>query len=248
MLKFFRSIRRNLVHEGSLKKYLVYAVGEILLVLIGILLALQINGWNNKRKDQLEKTFLLYQLKKDIEMDMSWYQQQDSIITDYIPKLDTALMLFYQAKELKDFAAIGPYIGMKPNDFSFNDDTYEEMINTGKLYLIEEEKLKNAITNYYKRAERARFYLRTFFEKNLDIGSDVEILPLNRLASPVSPPPDLLDTSWIGNPQSRTFISAERLLHFRRDMVLLSTQEQYLQLLDLAKGLLALMNEELTVK
>jgi hypothetical protein len=46
MLKFFRRIRRKLLDEGSLRKYLVYAIGEITLVVIGILIALQINNWN----------------------------------------------------------------------------------------------------------------------------------------------------------------------------------------------------------
>ena len=49
MFRFFRKIRRNLLSENNFKKYLVYAIGEIILVVIGILIALQINNWNNKR-------------------------------------------------------------------------------------------------------------------------------------------------------------------------------------------------------
>ncbi|MBK7873993.1 MAG: hypothetical protein IPJ74_26755 [Saprospiraceae bacterium] len=52
MLRFFRNIRRRLLDSGSLRKYLVYAVGEIILVVIGILIALQINNWNEGRKDR----------------------------------------------------------------------------------------------------------------------------------------------------------------------------------------------------
>ena len=50
MLKFFRKIRQKLISEGNLKRYLIYAVGEILLVMIGILLALQVNNWNERNK------------------------------------------------------------------------------------------------------------------------------------------------------------------------------------------------------
>ncbi len=49
MLKFFRTIRRRLLDSGSLQKYLVYAIGEILLVVIGILIAIPVNNWNQKR-------------------------------------------------------------------------------------------------------------------------------------------------------------------------------------------------------
>ena len=52
MLKFFRGIRRKLIDEENLKKYLIYGIGEILLVVIGILIALQINNWNQTNSDK----------------------------------------------------------------------------------------------------------------------------------------------------------------------------------------------------
>ena len=50
MIKFFRNIRKSLLNEGKTSKYLKYAIGEIVLVVIGILIALQINNWNEHRK------------------------------------------------------------------------------------------------------------------------------------------------------------------------------------------------------
>ena len=52
MIKFFRSIRKTLLSEGKKSKYFKYAIGEIVLVVIGILIALQINNWNENRKSQ----------------------------------------------------------------------------------------------------------------------------------------------------------------------------------------------------
>ena len=59
MIKFFRNIRKNLLNEGKTSKYIKYAVGEIVLVVIGILIALQINSWNQNRINKIsEKLFL----------------------------------------------------------------------------------------------------------------------------------------------------------------------------------------------
>jgi hypothetical protein len=60
MLKFFRRIRRKLLDEGNLKRYFIYATGEILLVMIGILLALQVNNWNQSRQtNAIEQKMLI---------------------------------------------------------------------------------------------------------------------------------------------------------------------------------------------
>ena len=67
MIKFFRHIRQKLLSENKFSKYLLYAIGEIVLVVIGILIALQINNWNEARKLQQEEHKLLQSLKKEIE-------------------------------------------------------------------------------------------------------------------------------------------------------------------------------------
>ena len=67
MLNFLRRIRRKLIDEGSLKRYLIYAIGEILLVMIGILLALQVNNWNEKNKSQKEEQVILKSLQTEFQ-------------------------------------------------------------------------------------------------------------------------------------------------------------------------------------
>jgi len=67
MIKFFRKIRQSLLAENKFSKYLLYAIGEIVLVVIGILIALSINNWNEKRKMDAEEHVLLKNLKMSFE-------------------------------------------------------------------------------------------------------------------------------------------------------------------------------------
>lgn len=70
MIKFFRKIRQKLLDENRFSKYLIYAIGEIVLVVIGILIALQINNWNENEKIKTEERILITGLIQNIENDI----------------------------------------------------------------------------------------------------------------------------------------------------------------------------------
>ena len=69
MIKFFRKIRQRLVIEDKFSKYLLYAIGEIILVVIGILIALQINNWNEKQKNKQQELIILENILQDLKND-----------------------------------------------------------------------------------------------------------------------------------------------------------------------------------
>ena len=66
MIKFFRKIRHQLLSENRVSKYILYAIGEIVLVVVGILIALQINNWNENKKIQNLIALNLYNLVEDM--------------------------------------------------------------------------------------------------------------------------------------------------------------------------------------
>lgn len=70
MIRFFRSIRQRLLAQGRITRYLTYALGEIVLVMIGILLALQINDWNEQRKLRTAEIKLLRNFESSLESDV----------------------------------------------------------------------------------------------------------------------------------------------------------------------------------
>ena len=69
MIKFFRHIRQNLIMENKTPKYFKYAIGEIILVVIGILIALQINNWNENRKSDIFENEILTQIRANLIKD-----------------------------------------------------------------------------------------------------------------------------------------------------------------------------------
>ena len=70
MLRFFRQIRQRLLTDNKFSKYLLYAIGEILLVVIGILIALQVNNWNEDRIERKNEVKLLKELKADLDANL----------------------------------------------------------------------------------------------------------------------------------------------------------------------------------
>lgn len=90
MIKIFRNIRRRMLGENRFTRYLLYAIGEIILVVIGILLALQINNWNEGRKEQKAEVSFLKGVKSDLKQDRDFIVHVIAINQD---KLDTYAML-----------------------------------------------------------------------------------------------------------------------------------------------------------
>jgi len=74
MIKFFRNIRQKLASENKVAAYLRYAIGEILLVVIGILIALQINNWNEGRKQNIAETEFIEGVKNDLGQDRKYIE------------------------------------------------------------------------------------------------------------------------------------------------------------------------------
>ena len=105
MIKFFRKIRQNLLVENKFSKYLFYAIGEILLVVIGILIAVNINNWNEHKQSQNEFKSILTTIKTDLERDTLMAQ---GVIKYYKKNEETSLKVinkkitFDNIEECKD--------------------------------------------------------------------------------------------------------------------------------------------------
>ena len=82
MIKFFRNIRQRMIKENRVSKYLLYAIGEIVLVVIGILIALSINSWNEDRLDKKEVAIYLEQIRTELAFDIKVFEKDLDQIND----------------------------------------------------------------------------------------------------------------------------------------------------------------------
>ena len=100
MIKFFRHIRKSLLNEGKTSKYLKYAIGEIALVMIGILLALQVNNWNNNRIAKQVELNQIKQLLEDAKSDLVFFESRAKFLNS-INSLQSLVLGMYN-NEIQD--------------------------------------------------------------------------------------------------------------------------------------------------
>lgn len=151
MIKFFRKIRQHLITENKFNKYLLYAIGEIILVVIGILIALQINTLNEQKKeDTLTKTYLS-NLKLDLLSDISNIKKTKKNIIQYekdgyyaLQVIDGKIDTIEKKRFLKSLIYNNHYPIFKPSR-----STYDDLINSGNIKLIKNNDLKVALSKYY---------------------------------------------------------------------------------------------------
>ena len=150
MIKFFRTIRLRLLNENKTGRYLKYAIGEIVLVVIGILIALQLNNWNQQKKDiKVEKETLLA-LKEDLlsskkQLDRKISATKDRVVYDSIVLVHLHTR---QAKIDKDSLNTLVTRFKAPPTFDPEEGIINEIISTGKLNIVRNKKIRSFITSW----------------------------------------------------------------------------------------------------
>jgi hypothetical protein len=146
MIKFFRKIRQNLLSQGKTGKYFKYAIGEIILVVIGILIALQINNLNEKRKDTIKEQVVLKQLQEDYLSNLKQLEEKMESRRNIINSGFQILKAFDQPEGVvRDSLIIN--IAYIAHDPTF-DPIQNDLISSGNLRLIKNEKLKRLLSNW----------------------------------------------------------------------------------------------------
>lgn len=147
MLKIFNKIRKQLLDENRTGRYIKYAIGEIVLVMIGILLALQVNNWNQNRQLQKEEIKILKSLHKEFSDNLTRFDtiyklqeaRKNAVITVMTDDIETYTAEKWDAIHIK----VGQIWTFDPLQ-----GIYNSVINSGKLDLISNDELKTRISKF----------------------------------------------------------------------------------------------------
>ncbi|APA64425.1 DUF6090 family protein [Maribacter sp. 1_2014MBL_MicDiv] len=148
MIKFFRKIRQNLLSESKFSKYLIYAIGEIILVVIGILIALQINNWNEKQKEEKSELLILKTLQKDFIENKKMYSEIVDKQQFVIDNCKSLIKCFENKDVEYKRDSIGTFIYYGAFNYYRAEPilgSYEALIGSGDLKILTNETLKSKL-------------------------------------------------------------------------------------------------------
>lgn len=152
MLSFFRKIRHGLVENNRISKYLLYAIGEIVLVVVGILLALQINSWKAQEGERQLQVVYLERLINDLEQDLKNMDRVQEAITDHqavLSRFIGSLTKYTGPDSLLVHATDFFDRGWVILEFIPTTNTYTDLSQTGNLKVLTNRGLVEEIISYY---------------------------------------------------------------------------------------------------
>ncbi|MCF7559432.1 DUF6090 family protein [Sabulilitoribacter multivorans] len=187
MIKFFRKIRQRLLTENKFSKYLIYAIGEIILVVIGILIALQINNLNEAKKTRAKEVAYLTNIKSDLEVTNA---EIDQYVASRAKRAMAAssVVEHYNGKPVTDWNefnkhTIDVYTWQR---FYQIDNTFQELMNSGNFAIISNDSIKSkllTVDKLYKKLKYSEDHFRydaeiTLYEPSYEM-TDIHSLSNN---------------------------------------------------------------------
>lgn len=181
MIKFFRKIRQNLLSENKFSKYLIYAIGEIILVVIGILIALSINNWNEKRKYKNLEIVTLIEIQKGLNQALNENERAEQANLGTIKSYEILLEHFEKKLPYSELLSVHFRRLMAWQEPDFNYTGFELFKSRGpdlisndsikiKLLEIYEEKIQYLVNDHNKTEWNYNNTVMTpFYTNNFEI-------------------------------------------------------------------------------
>lgn len=161
MINFFRKSRKKLADDNRPIKYLRYAIGEIVLVVIGILIALQINNWNEVQNEKKVELGYMKNLLEDLKADEIIYSEYIKNNIEVYNTIDS-LVIYLNRPDRKEYTSKTSYwariMTMKFTRAQPIERTFEQMKSSGQLKLVRNPKVADGISKYYNSFSELKQY------------------------------------------------------------------------------------------
>ena len=171
MIRFFRTLRQRLLSENRLSKYLLYALGEIALVMIGILLALQVNDWNETRKERRQEQVLLSKLAQNLRDDIALLAEMIASDSAMYARLSRMSQELLDAQNIGDVDLKANALFMT-NQFYPNRTALDNIISAGQIGLMRHTEMMDQLILYYSTAQN---YMEGFDQSLLNYSRDIQL-------------------------------------------------------------------------
>lgn len=244
MLKLFRTIRKQVMGRGDVKNYLLYAIGEIILVMIGILLALQVNNWNQTRLNHSKEVKALKDLALELNLNQDRIQKKQALRKSIVPKLRQYIQLISAGKAdydaFKDFHTDQFMFGMT----NPSSGVIDALISSGEIALVSNDSLKYHLADWGKQLENLYENEQILWQSGIHyIESYAQAIPV--------PSQDWSD--WTDQKLSLTFDDLQTSVNYRNNLVgFEGTNEIVIQecegILRLIEEIIRLIEEEIRKK
>lgn len=163
MISFFNKIRRNLLNKNRFSKYMLYAIGEIFLIVIGIFIAVQLNNLNESRKQEVLEIQYLNRLLEDLALDTVYINNRMQFSKKAGGNFNLFIQKMYQTqKNFEETKELFKYLAMNTDHLVIQNATYLELNSTGKLSIISNPDLKKSIVNHYKLSDEIAVNIEEF--------------------------------------------------------------------------------------
>lgn len=148
MFRFFRTLRHELLSQNRVIRYLAYALGEIALVVIGILIALQIDMWNEQKKIEKSIESHLLILRQNLNEDQAQLRELRSTMTSFVQYADTSLLMM--RTQIPMNKSLKKYLGMLELEHQFrpNRNAFETITQSNEIPSLSQP-LQTALLDYY---------------------------------------------------------------------------------------------------
>lgn len=159
MLLIFRKLRRSFFLPGKVRTYLAYAVGEIILIVVGILLALQISEWNQARKDRLEEQLIIIALLDEFRENKNAIKYGRDFNNDLLETEENLMSLTIEAEPKITIAEMDKLISASNwfwGRYRFSFSTLNSVLQSGKLHLVNSDLLRQKLAGWAAVMEKVR--------------------------------------------------------------------------------------------